>query len=80
MDVSPKDALRFVQKLNVEFPILNDPSEGIVNGVEALPTGFLIGPDGVILKVLTPFQTEQIYDILQPVLVSRIPLGLAEED
>ena len=65
VDASPKDALRFVQKLN---------------GVEALPTGFLIGPDGGILKVLTPFQTKQIYDILQPVLVSRIPLGLAEED
>ena len=82
VDANPKDALRFVQEHNVEFPILNDPSgtSAIVNGVEALPTGFLIGPDGVILKVLTPFQTKQIYDILQPVLVSRIPLGLAEED
>lgn len=82
VDANPKDALRFVQKLNVEFPILNDPSgtSAIVNGVEALPTGFLIGPDGVILKVVTPFQTQQIYDILQPVLVARIPLGLTEED
>ena len=82
VDANPRDALRFVQEHDVKFPILNDPSgtSAIINGVEALPTGFLVSPNGVILKVLTPFQTEEIYDILQSVLVARIPLGLAEED
>ena len=73
VDFDPKDALRFVREHNVEFPIVSDPSgfTAKVNGVEALPTGFLIGPEGIVLSTLNPFQTSKIYDIVRSVLVAH---------
>ena len=73
VDSDPKDALRFVREYKVGFPIVSDPSglTATVNGVEALPTGFLISPEGVILRTLNPFQTNEVYDIVRSVLVSQ---------
>ena len=73
VDSDPKDALRFVREHKVGFPIVIDPSglTATVNGVEALPTGFLISPEGVTLRILNPFQTHEVYDIVRSVLVSQ---------
>ena len=73
VDSDPKDALRFVREYKVGFPIVSDPSgrTATVNGVEALPTGFLISPEGDILRTLNPFQTNEVYDIVRSVLVSQ---------
>ena len=81
VDFDPKDALRFVREHNVEFPIVSDPSgfTAKANGVEALPTGFLIGPQGVVLSTLNPFQTSKIYDIVRSVLVLHFRRQLKEE-
>ena len=81
VDSDPKDALRFVREQNVEFPIVSDPSglTAIVNGVEALPTGFLISPEGAILRTLNPFQTNEVYDIVRSVLVLQTPGKFKEE-
>ena len=81
MDSDPKDALRFVREQNVEFPIVSDPSglTAIVNGVEALPTGFLISPEGAILRTLNPFQTNEVYDIVRSVLVLQTTGKFKEE-
>mgnify|MGYP003327502488 CR=1 FL=1 len=81
VDFDPKDALRFEREHNVEFPIVNDPSgfTAKANGVEALPTGFLIGPQGVVLSTLNPFQTSEIYDIVRSVLVAHFKKRLKEE-
>lgn len=74
VDLDPKDALRFVRELNIEFPIVSDPSglTASANGVEALPTGFFISPEGAILSTFKPFQTQAIYDIVRSVLVSHM--------
>ena len=81
VDSDPKDALRFVREQNVEFPIVSDPSglTAIVNGVEALPTGFLISPEGAILRTLNPFQTNEVYDIVRSVLVLQTTGKFKEE-
>ena len=73
VDSDPKDALRFVREHKVGFPIVSDPSAltAKVNGVKALPTGFLISPEGAILRTLNPFQTNEVYDIVRSVLVSQ---------
>ena len=81
VDSDPKDALRFVREQKVGFPIVSDPSglTATVNGVEALPTGFLISPEGVTLRTLNPFQTYELYDIVRSVLVSQTTREFKEE-
>ena len=82
LDLNPKDALRFLEKLNVSFPILSDPSglSATGNGVEALPAGFLIDVNGEVVRSVKAFEIEEIHDILRSVLVLQIPPGFAGED
>ena len=69
-DLNPKDSLRFLSKYEATFPVLSDPTALTAKkyGVEALPKGFLIDAKGRVLLVHEGFQSEDIHDILAPVL------------
>jgi len=69
-DFNPKESLRFIKAYQATFPVLSDPTGLIAKkyGVEALPKGFLIDAKGRVLLVHEGFQSEDIHDILAPVL------------
>lgn len=69
-DLNPKESLRFLSTYEATFPVLSDPAALAAKkyGVEALPKGFLIDAKGRVLLVHEGFQSEDIHDILAPVL------------
>jgi peroxiredoxin len=52
---------RFASKHNLEFPIVIDENDEVLNayGVDPLPTTFLINPEGEVVKVITGTMTEE---------------------
>ncbi len=69
-DLNPKESLRFLSSYKATFPVLSDPAALVAKkyGVETLPKGFLINAKGRVLLVHEGFQSEDIRDILAPVL------------
>jgi len=65
VDEKLTDALRFLRKTPVEYPILLDPKGTLPRAFSliAMPTSYLIGPDGVVLYRHTGFKKSDIPEL-----------------
>ena len=59
VDKNPRDALKVMQKLGLNFPVLSDPSGYVAQkyGVSVVPTAFLISERGLVKKVVLGFSS-----------------------
>ena len=50
LDQDPRDAMALLSMLDIDMPVLSDPASSLVElyGIDLLPAGFLIDPEGVI--------------------------------
>ena len=62
LDPDPRAALRFLERYPVSYPVVSDPSGQSARnwGVQALPTAFLIGRDGVVHDMKRGFDVADI--------------------
>jgi thiol-disulfide isomerase/thioredoxin len=62
VDENPQDALDFLKKYPVTYPIVRDPQQSIARlyDVPAMPTSYLIGRDGTVVSVKHGFQKKDI--------------------
>jgi thiol-disulfide isomerase/thioredoxin len=58
VDENPEDALDFLKKYPVTYPIVRDPQQAVARlyDVPAMPTSYLIGRDGVVHAVKHGFK------------------------
>ena len=65
VDEALPDALKFLRKTPVDYPILLDPGAKLPRAFSmvAMPTSYLVGPDGVVLYKHTGFKKSDIDDI-----------------
>ena len=74
VDENPQDALDFLKKYPVTYPVVRDPQQAIARlyNVPAMPSSFLIGRDGVVRAVKLgfnkndmPLLKEQVAQLVQ---------------
>lgn len=65
VDEKLSDAVRFLRKTPVDYPILLDPKGSLPRTYEiiAMPTSYLIGPDGIVLYQHIGFKKSDVNDI-----------------
>jgi thiol-disulfide isomerase/thioredoxin len=66
VDEKADDMKAFLEKNIVSFPVVHDTEQKLVAaaGIEAMPTSFVLGRDGVIKAVHTGFQGQETVDEL----------------
>jgi peroxiredoxin len=59
-DMEKADAERFIRKVNVSFPLLQDDKDAAAKAfdVKAMPSGYLVDRKGVVRKVHRGFTQE----------------------
>lgn len=67
VDKNPRDALRIIKNLGLNFPVLSDPSGHIAEkyGVSALPTAFLISKKGIVKRVYRGLSFPPLFEELK---------------
>lgn len=65
VDEKLSDALKFLRKRPVDYPILLDPKGSLPRTYElvAMPTSYLVGPDGVVLYKHVGFKKSDVENI-----------------
>jgi peroxiredoxin len=64
-DVSADDAARFVQRVRVTFPLVQDAADAAARAfdVKAMPSGYLVDRRGVVRKVHRGFTAESAVEL-----------------
>lgn len=70
LDENPKDAIKFLNRFPVQFPILKNVRKSQISRyqIEAMPMSYLIDKDGKVVKSFVGFKKSELKKIKQWVL------------
>lgn len=65
LDEEPQDAVEFITRHPVSYPVLTDPSGKVAEawGLKAMPTSFLLDRSGQVIKAYPGFETSHMQEI-----------------